>query len=206
MLNSGPAYRIHTRRLVVRCFAPEDAAIVKEAIDESLDHLRPWVPWSWFEPVELRTKVEQLRRARGNFDLDRSFGYGIFDAAETIAFGGIGLHVRDEAMHEIGYWIRRSATGLGFATEVVAAMVKIAFEIRGVRRIEIRCDPVNLASMAIPIKLGFTHEETLIQSFPMPDGRLRDTLIFSLSDDVYPSTPSASASIEAFDIVGQKIL
>ena len=78
----GPAYRIVTRRLVVRCWEPRDAPLLKEAIDSSLDHLRPWMPWAQHEPQTLAEKVELLREFRGQFDLGDNSVYGIFDAAE----------------------------------------------------------------------------------------------------------------------------
>ena len=46
----GPAYRIHTQRLVLRCWQPTDAPLLKAAIDASLEHLRPWLPWAQHEP------------------------------------------------------------------------------------------------------------------------------------------------------------
>ena len=46
----GPAYRIHTQRLVLRCWQPTDAPLLKAAIDANLEHLRPWLPWAQYEP------------------------------------------------------------------------------------------------------------------------------------------------------------
>ena len=37
----GPAYRVVTDRLVVRCWDPLDASKLKAAIDMSIEHLRP---------------------------------------------------------------------------------------------------------------------------------------------------------------------
>jgi RimJ/RimL family protein N-acetyltransferase len=54
---SSPAYRIHTRRLVLRCWQPEDAPLLKAAADSSLDHLRPWMPWAHQEPTNIEAKV-----------------------------------------------------------------------------------------------------------------------------------------------------
>lgn len=64
-LGHGPAYRIHTRRLVLRCWHPSDAALLKAAIDANLDHLRPWLPWAQHEPEDLQAKIERLRQFRG---------------------------------------------------------------------------------------------------------------------------------------------
>jgi RimJ/RimL family protein N-acetyltransferase len=53
----GPAYRIHTQRLVLRCWHPTDAPLLKAAIDASLEHLRPWLPWAQYEPTDLHRKI-----------------------------------------------------------------------------------------------------------------------------------------------------
>ena len=47
---NDPPYRIVTERLVVRCWEPRDAPLLKEAVDSSLDDLRPWMPWAYDEP------------------------------------------------------------------------------------------------------------------------------------------------------------
>ncbi len=69
----GPAYRIKTLRMVLRCWDPADAPLLKAAIDENLDHLRPWMPWAHDEPEELQAKIERLRVMRGKFDLGQDF-------------------------------------------------------------------------------------------------------------------------------------
>jgi len=68
-------YEIHTDRLIIRCYKPSDALSLKTAIDQSLDHLLPWMPWAKNEPEELSQKVERLRKYRGQFDLDLSYTY-----------------------------------------------------------------------------------------------------------------------------------
>jgi RimJ/RimL family protein N-acetyltransferase len=44
------AYKIITERLIIRCYEPSDAESLKSAIDESLEHLLPWMPWTKNEP------------------------------------------------------------------------------------------------------------------------------------------------------------
>ena len=46
----GPAYRIETDRLIIRCYNPEDADLLAKSIWESLEHLKPWMPWVHSEP------------------------------------------------------------------------------------------------------------------------------------------------------------
>jgi RimJ/RimL family protein N-acetyltransferase len=191
----GPAYRIVTPRLVVRCWDPRDAPLAKEAIDSSLDHLRPWMPWARHEPQTLAEKVELLREFRGEFDLGSNSVYAIFDAAEERVIGGTGLHPRiGEGGLEIGYWIRADAIGRGYATESSAALTRVAFELAGVDRVEIHCAPENHASAAIPRKLGY-----VLRS----EG---DDLVFSLTAGEFPTSPAATAPLAAYDVVGAVLI
>jgi RimJ/RimL family protein N-acetyltransferase len=101
----GPAYRVRTPRLVLRCWNPEDAPLLLGSVTESLDHLRPWLPWVANEPEPLDDKVTRLRGMRASFDLGKDFIYAILDPSETKVVGGTGLHPR------VGPQGSRSATG-----------------------------------------------------------------------------------------------
>jgi RimJ/RimL family protein N-acetyltransferase len=163
----SPAYRIQTPRMVLRCWEPRDASLLKEAVDSSIDHLRPFMPWAHQEPTSLQVKMDLLRSFRAKFDLNQDFVYGVFDREEVRVLGGTGLHTRRGSdILEIGYWIRKNATHQGLATELSMALLRVAFELHKVHRVEIRCVPENVYSAAVPRKLGFTHEGTLRQAIP----------------------------------------
>ncbi len=203
---SNPAYRIETKRLVMRCYHPSDAQLLATAINESLEHLRPWMPWAHSEPSPLDDITKRLQRFRGEFDLGQDFIYGIFNPEETRLLGGTGLHTRvGENELEIGYWIHKDFTNQGLVTESTAALVRVAFEITRVHRIEIHCDPANMASAAVPRKLGFTHEGTLRAKTPFLD-RWSDSMIWALLEQDYPASPSSNADIKAFGSSGNKLL
>jgi RimJ/RimL family protein N-acetyltransferase len=208
----GPAYRIETERLVIRCWEPADAALLKEAVDASREHLLPWMPWAKDEPTSLQVKIERLRDFRGNFDLGRDFIYAIFDPAETSVLGGTGLHTRIEktapefAAREIGYWIHKDHINQGLATEVSAALTKVAFEIDQVDRVEIHCEPQNVRSAAVPRKLGYRHEATLARRLRTTAGDPRETMIWTLFASDYPDSPSAQTNVAAYDAIGRPIL
>jgi RimJ/RimL family protein N-acetyltransferase len=198
-------YRIVTERLVLRCWEPRDAPLLKEAVDSSIDYLLPWMPWAAHEPQSLEDKVALLRQFRGKFDLGQDFTYGIFTRDEQQAVGGTGLHTRigDEAF-EIGYWIRASRAGEGLGTESTAALTRVAFELTDVDRIEIRCEPENERSRAIPRRLGYREEATLRRRLRQPEPR--DVVIYSLFRDDFDSSPAASAVVEAYDAAGTRVL
>jgi len=202
----NPAYRIETERLVVRCYQPSDAQLLADSVTESVEHLKPWMPWAHNEPQPFSEKLRGVKRFRARFDLDEDYIYGIFNLQESKLLGGTGLHTRlGEKELEIGYWIHKDYTNQGLVTESTAALIKVAFDIIHIHRIEIHCDPSNLASASIPRKLGFTHEGTLRAKTPFLD-RWSDSMIWGLLEEEYPNSPSANAQIKAFDPVGNLLL
>lgn len=201
----NPAFRIETKRLVLRCYHPSDAPLLADSVRESLEHLRPWLPWVAAEPEPLEAKTERLKRFRSLFELGQDFIYGIFDPGETRLLGGTGLHTRlGPEQLEIGYWIHQDYASQGLVTESTAALVKVAFELVRVHRLEIHCDPGNMASAAIPRKLGFVHEGTLRSNLRFHDS-WQSSMIWGLLAEEYPASPSAAAAIRVFDADGRQV-
>ncbi len=202
----NPAYRIETERLVVRCYQPSDAQLLAESVTENVEHLKPWMPWAHNEPEPFEEKEKRVVRFRGMFDLHENYVYGIFNREETKLVGGTGLHPRlGERELEIGYWIHKDFVNRGLVTESTAALVKVAFEIVHIHRVEIHCDPGNQASASIPRKLGFTHEGTLRAKTPFLDG-WSDSMIWGLLETEYPNSPAVKAKIKVFDVNGNPLL
>ena len=204
-----PPYRIESERLVIRCWEPRDAPLLKDAIDTSLDHLRAWMPWAHDEPQTLDDKVDLLRLFRGRFDAGEDFVYGVFSADESEAVGGSGLHTRaGEGAFEIGYWIRLSAVGRGLATEVVSALTLVAFAVCKVDRVEVRVDPENERSLRIPRRLGFVEEARLRRRLPArAPGRPRsDSLVFSMFEAEFEASAVAETAVAAYDAAGRKLI
>jgi RimJ/RimL family protein N-acetyltransferase len=168
-------------RVVVRPLRLEDAPALFEAIIESLDHIRPWMPWpDAYHSVEdaqnwiIHTQAQWLLRE----NMSASF----WERKSGRFLGGIGLHPRDwEISHfEIGYWVRVSATGHGYVTEAARLLTEFAFDSLQANRVMIRCDERNERSAAVPRRLGFVHEGCQRCDMRATDGTLRNTLIFSM--------------------------
>ncbi len=66
------------------------------------------------------------------------------------------LMLKEQA--DIGYRINQDYWGQGFATEAVRAVIKAAFELMDLGRLQIRCFTKNIGSMRVAQKLGFTQE------------------------------------------------
>ena len=164
------------------------------------------MPWARNEPTTLEDKIAILRSWRAEFDLDSDYTYGIFSPDEREVWGGSGLHKRlaGNAL-EIGYWIRADLINRGLATEISAALTRVAFAVNGVDRVEIHCDPENVRSASIPRKLAFTREALLRRRATKPDGSPADMVIWTLFRDRLGKSPAAGALINAFDVLGTGI-
>lgn len=204
----GPAYKIVTPRLVIRCWQPADAQKLLDAIVASREYLIPWMYWALKEPTDLQTKIDQIRRWQANFNLGEDYAFGIFNLDESRVLGSTGLHLRGESgkMREIGYWIHKDFAGQGLATEAVAALTKVSFEVEHLQRVEIRCDPANIASSRVIIKSGYTYEGTLRGLVQKPDGSYRDQKVFGMLLSEYPSSPNVKINIQAYDAIGRRLL
>jgi len=136
--------------VICRPYTVDDAPALHEAIIESLDHLRPWMPWVALEPLTLEQRADWVAGATD--------AIGVFLDDDRTVVGGTGLHDRlnDPAGREIGYWVRAGWTGRGIATSAARQMIERAFAIDGVTFVEIHHDKANLASRRVPEKLGFT--------------------------------------------------
>lgn len=165
------------------------------------------MPWAEDEPEELAAKVRRLRGMRDRFEQGEDFIYGTFSPDETAVLGGAGLHKRIGAHGlEIGYWIHVDPINQGLATEIAAALIRAGFELHGVKRLEIHCDPANAPSAAVPRKLGYAHVETVRETRAASPGGERDTMVWRPLRKDYPHSAAAAYEIEAFDKAGECLL
>lgn len=175
-----PATPIRTARLLLRCWEPADAPGFKRSLDASLAELRPWIPWARKEPSELDVLEARLAGYERDFHSGANALYAILDADGKEVLGGVGLYRRvGPGALEIGYWIRSDLAGRGLATEAAAALTQAGLELDGIERIEIRCDPENAASAAVPRKLGYRHIGTVETS--VEAGGTQLTMIWEIS-------------------------
>ena len=182
-------------RILLRPLRSGDGAAIFEAVEESRAEIGPWLPW--VEKTQtLSDSEEAARRGAARWLLREDLMVGIWDNSTGRYLGGSGLHRIDWTVpaFEIGYWLRTSAWGRGYAAETVQALSRFAFEDLEAKRVEIRCDAGNARSRAVPERLGFTQEARLRNSCRDGAGELRDTLIFALTPDDYEQAKAGWAA------------
>jgi ribosomal-protein-serine acetyltransferase len=173
-------------RIVVRAWRSGDAEALFEAIDESRDHLRPWMMWVDHHRT-IADSEDYCERVADGWARRIDFPLGIWERATGRLLGGSGYHNIDWDVpsFEIGYWIRASAEGRGYVTEAARLQTRFAFERMGANRVVIQCDADNVRSAGVPQRLGFVQEARLRNHQRKFDGGLRDTLVFAMTPDDY---------------------
>lgn len=177
---------LETERLLIRAPQPGDGRAINDAIRESIEELRPWMPWARVVPSVAESETfarEAALRFRNHEDLPLL----LFRKSDGLYVGGSGMHNINWNVprFEIGYWLRTSLHGQGYMTEAVNGITAMAFDTLEAVRVEIRCDARNLRSAAVAERAGFTLEARLRQNGRGNDGSLRDTLIYAkLRDDL----------------------
>jgi RimJ/RimL family protein N-acetyltransferase len=113
----------------------------------------------------------------------------------------------DNGVIEIGHiWFSPELQRTRQATEAIYLLAKTAFDDLGYRRLEWKCDSLNLPSRRAADRFGFAYEGTFRQHM-IVKGRNRDTAWFSMTDGEWPSRKAAFEAWlapENFDAQGQQ--
>lgn len=140
---------------------------------------------------------------------DELVPYAVIDLRTERAVGLVSYMANERQLGsvEIGHvtWSRKMKnTAMG--TEAVWLLLKNAFE-HGYRRLEWKCDSMNIASRRAAERLGFTWEGCLRQKL-VRKGRTRDSDMLSIIDGEWPERDAslrAWLAVENFDGAGRQI-
>ena len=173
-----PPARLDADGIFLRAWSPDHAPLLRAALEASEAHLRPFTPWVIDGKVPGLTLEERLAGHAADWAADREWIWGIFAADGHTVLGGCGLHPRigPDAI-EIGYWLAADATGRGIATTAARMLTDVSFEAPQIERVEIRVEPRNARSAAVPQRLGYEHtgnveaHDTTLEVWSMSRGR-----------------------------------
>lgn len=157
--------------IVLRPWREDDAQAVYDACQDP--EILYWIP--------LIPRPYTLDVARA-FVTD-SLGLGPYQFAITeddLVVGSIGMRISEPKTGHIGYWCARDARGRGVTTRALRLLCQYALGELNIDRLELITDPDNRASQRVAEKVGFRREGVLRSQMLHPDGRRRDSVIFSL--------------------------
>ena len=171
---------LRTERLTLHGPDPGAAETVNAAIRDSYPELSPWLPWADHVPSVEETR-DHLSKALAAFRSGDDCGLLIWNRKSDQFIGAIGLHPRlaDITRREIGYWIRTSAAGRGYATEAVRAVARAALDHLALSGLEIHAHARNVPSQRVALSAGFVHTRE-VAGRPDPDGRPSRMLVYVL--------------------------
>lgn len=152
---------IRTPRLLIRPKQIGDGTTTAPAVTETWEDLNKWMRWA----EDLATLTPEMleirnRQVMASFILRDSIELTGIEAATGIPVVWCGLHDIDwqGRQCDIGYWVRKTAQGKGFATEAANALVRYAFGALEMRRVSLTHSAGNEASRRIAERLGFSFE------------------------------------------------
>ena len=159
--------------LVLRPWTLDDVpAIVAAFNDPEIQHWIPNIPRPYLE--------EHARQfVRGEVPGIGDWQFAITEQGQVV--GSIGFGIDDTSRNAaIGYWCAKELRGRGLTTRALRLLSRHALEELGSERLELITDPDNHASRRVAEKVGFQREGVLRSHLLHPDGRRRDSVMFSL--------------------------
>ncbi len=172
--------QIETERLFIRWPRPGIGAIVNEAVAETYDDLKRWMPWAQTMPT-VEDSEAYARQSHAKVLAREDLPLQLFrkDTGALVGSSGIQPMNWDVPKFEIGYWCRAGCQRQGYITEAVQAITAFGFSTLNARRIEIRCDQRNQRSRRVAERAGYQLEGTFANDQLAMDGSLRTTLVFA---------------------------
>jgi RimJ/RimL family protein N-acetyltransferase len=175
--------RFETSRLVLRSFRVGDAPVLHQALLESINELRQhlwFLPWVAQEQ-SLASAEARCRTAQANFLIRADLPYLAFNKETGGLVGSVGLHRTDWALPktEVGYWIRTSEVGRGYASEGVSILAQWALSELRATRVELVTLEENVGSRAVAERCGFSLEGIHRNALRGPDGDLRHRYVYA---------------------------
>jgi RimJ/RimL family protein N-acetyltransferase len=152
-----PPETIHCGQVTLRRTHIADADALATAVAESLEHLRPFIPWATDLAGQVDAQRERLTERSQAWERGETFDYLVLPAGrEEPLLGAAALHRRvGPGGLEIGYWTHVAHTRRGYVTTAAKALTDAALALPDITRVEIHIDVANTASSAVPRKLGY---------------------------------------------------
>ena len=160
------------------------APLCEVALDEDLWR---WTPGRIETPEDLQAYIALALRLRSEGSV---LPFATFNKRDSRFVGSSRFMSIDRANHhvEIGAtWVGRPWQRTAVNTEAKYLMLRHAFETLGCLRVELKTDLLNVRSQKAILRIGAKQEGVFRNHMICADGRVRDSVYFSITDDDWPS-------------------
>lgn len=175
---------IRTNRLLIRPAQAGDGQQINDAVLESFGQFKLWLPWAKELPPTREESEIAAREMYADYILRKQLSCVVFKDNELIGMCGFVQFKWLIPSGEIGYWCRKNAQGRGYTQEAVNALVLYAFKQIGLRKVILRCDSENDASIKVAEKCGFKLEGSTFGDILKPLTQEMKTCLYYARFDV----------------------
>lgn len=131
--------------------------------------------------------VGRLQRAQ---ETGEGLGFATVDRATGAVVGSSSYFAADAAHRRVeigGTWVTPTRQRTPVNTEAKYLMLRHAFEVLGCLRVEFKTDRLNETSRRALERIGAIEEGIFRNHMVMPDGRIRDSVYYSIVDREWPT-------------------
>lgn len=154
-----------------------------------------WMPTLRADPREsVQVWFDRASAAAARGDV---VAWAVVEIATGEAVGGttyLDIAPADKRLELGSTWLARAVWRTAINTECKFLLLRHAFETLGCNRVQLKTDQRNERSQAAIARLGAVREGVLRAQMVMPDGWVRDTVMFSI---IAPEWPAVKARLEA---------
>src|SRR5689334_10905520 len=149
--------------VALRAFEFGEENMLAQAVRESLKELEPWMSWAT-ESYTAETARNFITITRAQWASGSLYAFAVVDADSGEFLGGCGLSHLHPVYHfcNLGYWVRTSQHGHGYAGRAAKLAAQFAFERVGLIRAEIVIAEGNEYSRHVAEKIGAHYEGVLL--------------------------------------------
>ncbi len=186
--------QIETDRFIIRRPSEDDIAAYFAAWFESFEHIKPWFgPWAKEVPT-IEKVATSIREAMAEWDDGKTLTYLCFEKESGKLVGrAFFSHLNwDLPKGMVGYWVRKGHQRDGVGSEMVQALVKMAFTDLQFQRLELYVDPRNNPAVQFAEKLGFLYEGRMRNYSYDNFGTMRDYLVYGMTPFDFKTAPKPS--------------
>ena len=176
------------RLVTVRAYTAAHIDPLYAAVCESIPEVGRYETWchSGYKPADAATYVNWWRDA---WTAGTAYYFAVErrDTGEFVGSCGLSEILRAHRRAGLGYWIRTSCTGRGYATDAARTVLRLGVEDLGLERVELEIAVDNAASRRVAEKVGCTYEAVLRRRLILPAGPTDMAMYAWLSGENPPS-------------------
>ena len=167
------------REIILKTLQTDDVEYRYKVIEENREFLKKWLGW-----LDCYKKTDDLLQytkiCQEKAKSKEAFAFGIYYLNEFVGCIEIqDINYRNKKC-EIGYWLSEKFTGKGIITRSCDKIINYIFDTLMLNRIAILVATKNYTSQAIPEKMKFIKEGTLLENECLY-GKFVDNYIYGMT-------------------------